>query len=191
GAQSVLGPLLGVLAGIASLVLLMVCANVANLLLARATARSRELGIRSALGGGRGRLTRQLLTESLLLSVLGGAVGLLAAFWMTDALSALLPPPNLPVAVNPGPDGRVLAGSLLLSVVAGFLFGTVPALQAAATSGLTRALREGGRGSSAGRRPARLRGLLVVAEVALATLVLLGAGLFLRGFAAARATRPR
>ncbi len=189
GAQSLLGPLLGVLAGIASLVLLMVCANVANLLLARATARSRELGIRSALGGGRGRLVRQLLTESLLLSLLGGVVGLLAAFWMTDSLSALLPPTNLPVAVNPGPDGRVLAMSLLLSVVAGFLFGTIPAFQAA-TSGLTRALREGGRGASTGRRPASLRGLLVVGEVALATLVLLGAGLFLRGFAATRAIHP-
>jgi predicted permease len=189
GAQSLLGPLLAVLAGIASLVLLMVCANVANLLLARATARRRELGIRAALGGGRGRLVRQLLTESLSLSLLGGIVGLLAAFWMTDALSALLPPTHLPVAAMPGPDGRVLAASLLLSLVAGLLFGTVPAFQAA-TPGLPLALGEGGRGASPGRRPRALRNLLVVAEVALATLVLVGAGLFLRAFERARAIRP-
>jgi predicted permease len=189
GAQSVLASLLGILAGVCGFVLLIVCANVANLLLARSTARHRELGLRVALGGGRGRIVRQMLAESLVLSLLGGAVGVLAAFWLTDALRLLIPPTDLPVATTPSPDLRVLGAALGLSILAGLLFGILPALQSA-EAGVSGALREGGRGATAGKRSRGLRGLLVVAEVTLAAVVLLGAGLALQSFARARAIRP-
>ena len=171
-------PLL-VLAGVVGLVLLIACANVANLQLAQATVRRREIAVRAALGAGRGRMMRQFLIESLLLSLSGGLAGALLALWLTDALvaSATTAVPRLgEVAV----DLPALGFTLLLSVVAGLLFGTAPALQAARPE-LHEALKQGGRGVSGGGR--RTRAALVTGQVALALVLLVGAGLLLKSFA--------
>jgi predicted permease len=172
-------PALLVLLGAVALVLLVVCANVASLLLARAAARQREMAIRVALGAGRARLVRQLLTESLLLALLGCALGLLLARWGIRALEAISPP-DLPRVGSFGLNVPVLLFSLAVSALAGLVFGLAPALTA--LRGDMRApLAEGSRGT-AGRSHARLRGALVVAELALGVVVLTGAGLLLRSF---------
>src|SRR5262249_10538358 len=129
--------------------LLIACANVANLLLARATARQREVAIRSALGAGRGRIVRQLLTESALLSALGGAVGLLMAKWGMDALISMSPA-SLPRLGEVAFDWRVLGGAFGVALVTGLLFGLLPAVQSASPL-LNEALKEGGRGADAAR----------------------------------------
>jgi putative ABC transport system permease protein len=173
-------PALLVFMGAVSLVLLIACANVANLLLARAAAREREIAIRATLGAGQARLFRQMLTESVVLGVAGGAVGLVLAAWGVDAIQAARPD-LLPRLDEVGLDWRVLAFTLLLSVATGVLFGLAPALRLA-RGDMQDSLREGARGASAGLGARRLRSALVLAEVALALVLLVGAGLLIRSF---------
>jgi putative ABC transport system permease protein len=173
-------PALLILLGAVGCVLLIGCANVANLLLARATTRGREIAIRTAMGGSRRSIIRQLLTESLVLAALGGALGLLLAEWGTSALSVLASL-YLPRAREIGIDRAVLAFTAGLIVLTGVGFGLLPALQASRPD-LQTVLKDTGKGTSAGARRSRLRGGLVVLEVALALVLLAGAGLLLRSF---------
>ncbi|MGH8629557.1 MAG: ABC transporter permease, partial [Burkholderiales bacterium] len=167
-----------VLLGAVGFVLLIACVNVANLMLARAGTRGREIAIRTALGAGRLRLVRQLLTESLLLAVLGGGVGLLLAVWGVAALASVSVP-GIPRLGDVQVDATVLGFVALLSVLTGILFGLVPALQAARPD-VNASLKEGGRGDAGSLGRHRFRSALVVAEVALSLVLLIGAGLMIR-----------
>ncbi|HYJ80273.1 MAG TPA: ABC transporter permease, partial [Longimicrobiaceae bacterium] len=169
-------------------VLLVACANVANLMLARATARQREMALRAALGAGRGRVLRQLLTESLMVALLGGALGVLLARWGID-LAVTGIPEQLPYWIVFDIDWRVLAFVLGVSVGTGVVFGLVPAWRASAVD-LHEVLKEGGRGSSAGARSGRLRSALVVVQVALSLVLLIGAALMVRSFLALQHVDP-
>ena len=169
-------PLLYLLTGAVGFVLLIACANVGNLLLSRAVSREHEIGVRAALGAGRGRLLRQLLTESTLISVLGGAMGLLVAFWGVRALAPLIPgtiPTAGPVAI----DREVLVFTLAISLLVGILVGLAPALRAARSAPL-----RDDRRPWVGTGISRSRAAVVVAEVALALMLLIGAGLLIRSF---------
>lgn len=180
-------PLL-ILFGAVSFVLLIACTNFANLLLARAAARQREMVIRAALGARRFRLIRQLLTESVVLAVAGGVLGIVLAMWGVDLLVALKPA-NLPRPAVIGIDGRVLIFTLLLSLVTGVVFGLVPAWSAARAN-VSEALKEGSRAATASFTRHRLRSSLVVAEIALALVLLIGAGLLIKSFARLRGVEP-
>lgn len=168
-----------ILLGVVGFVLLIACVNVANLLLARATARQKEIAIRAALGANRRRIFRQLLTESLLLGLISGAIGLVLALWGMDLLLAAIPI-DIPFWMKFDLDGRVLSFTAACSMLTGFVFGTVPALEAS-NPDLNETLKEGGR-SGAGSGRHRLRSLLVVAEIALSLVLLVGAGLMMRSF---------
>ncbi|HEX9003614.1 MAG TPA: ABC transporter permease [Blastocatellia bacterium] len=172
-------PSLYMLLGVVGLVLLIACANVANLLLARAAARQKEIGIRLALGAGRFRLVRQLLTESVLLSCLGGLTGIVFAFWIKDGLLAVSDWGGRSMrALEPRLDWRVLGFTVGLSLLTGIIFGLAPAWRSTKVD-LTPALKDSGRGSSAASRSLLSRGLVVL-QVGLSLLLLVGAGLFLR-----------
>lgn len=185
GAQSILRTLLGVLMGGAVLVLLIVCSNVANLLLVRAVAREKEISTRLALGATRRQIISQLLTESLVLSCLGTAVGLLLTYVTKDSLKFLVPPTDKPLALSSSIDSSVLAFSVLLAIVAAILFGLAPALKATKVN-LSETLNQGGRGGSSGK--SKLRGAFVISAVAFGLVATIGAGLFLQSFRNAKRT---
>lgn len=176
------------LLGAVGILLLIACTNVANLLLARASARHREISLRAALGASRSRIVRQLLLESLVLAIAGGLLGIVAASWGVDVLLALTPS-GLPRLDHVNLDPTILAVSMLLTLGTGLGFGLVPALQASRFN-LVDALKDGARGAGEGRRGIRLRRTLVVAQVALAFVLLVGAGLLMRSFARLHAVSP-
>jgi predicted permease len=170
------------LLGSVALVLLIGCANVANLLLAKATARTREIAIRAAVGASRGRIVRQLFVESMVLALIAGAAGLLLAKWGSDALVALAPG-NIPRLAESSIDLWVLAFTLVLSMASSLLFGLAPALQISRVD-LNETLKQGASRAVGGGRASRTRTTLVVVEVALSVMLLAGAGLLIRSFAA-------
>ena len=183
-----LRPALLVLLGAVAFVLLIACVNVANLLLAHASSREKEMAIRATLGAGRARLIRQLLTESLLLAIAGGLVGLIIGAWGVSALRALVPA-NTPRIEEVRLDPLVLAFTFAVSLGTGIFFGLAPALQTARTD-LRETLNEAGRGTSATSASRRLRSALVVSELALAVLLLVGAGLLIRSFSRLLSVSP-
>ena len=190
-AEAIVGdvrPALLVLLGSVMLVLLIVCVNVANLFLARATARSREIAVRTALGAGRSRLARQFLTESSLITAIGGALGLLVAYWGGKLLVSKAPR-SIPRASEIGIDGNVLLFLLGLSVLTAVIFGVLPALQMSRGMPIA-SLREGGRGMRGGLARRGLRQALVVSEVALAVVLVVGASLLVKSFWKMQAVNP-
>jgi predicted permease len=170
---------MGLLMGLVGLVLLIACANVAGLFLARASARHKEMAIRAAMGASRARIVRQLLTESVLLFLLGGALGVFVAFWATDLLQAFKPPAEVPLTFDFGVDLRVLGFTLFVSLVTGIAFGLAPAL-ASSKPDVIHALKGDASGNKSVTRTSRARNLFVIAQVAVSLVLLVAAGLFLR-----------
>jgi len=183
-----LRPTLLTLFGAVVFVLLIACANVGNLLLARSTARQKEVAIRSALGATRTRLARQLLTESLLLALVGGAFGLLLALWATSLIETLGSQVT-PLLSEIRIDSRVFGFTAVISILASIIFGLAPALRVSKPD-LNESLKEGGRGSNAGSSSNRLRGVLVISEIALALVLLICAGLLIRSVLRLRDVNP-
>lgn len=181
-------PALLVLMGAVGFVLLVGCANAANLLLARSVTRQREVAIRLALGASRRRLIRQLLTESVLLALVGGVLGLGLAYGATRLLVALCPP-TIPRIGESSVDGQVLAFTLLVAILTGVIFGLAPALHASGPN-LSEALKEGSQAAAGGFERLRLRNLMVISEIALSFVLLIGAGLMLKSFMRLRAVNP-
>src|SRR5688500_7382932 len=184
-------PAASILLGAVGLVLLIACANIASLLLARATARQRELAVRRALGAGRLRIARQLLTEAVLLALVGGAVGLGLAFALLGPTTSLFPDQLQSSGIDATINGRVLLYTLGAAILSGLLFGVAPALQGLRGGGREWLTGEGAAGrlttSAAGRR---LRSAFVVAEIALSLMLLVGAGVLLRSFARLQGVDP-
>lgn len=189
GAQKTMLAPLSILMGICGVVLLIACANVTNLLLARSMSRSKEFSVRLALGAPRGRLVRQLLVETLLLALAGSLLGLVFADQMRASLKWLIPATLTPTLLEPPLDWRVLLFTEALAVAVTLIAGLIPALHATNLN-VNDALKEGGRGGTGGARSQRLRGALVVAEVALAVVALAGAGLFMKSFQLAKTIHP-
>jgi predicted permease len=179
----------GVLMSVVGLVLMIACVNLANLLLAQAAKREKELSIRAAMGAGRFRLVRQLLTESTVLSLLGGLTGLLVAYWGRNVLWSFRPPFLLDGSIDLSFDARVLGFTLVISLLTGLVFGIIPAIKASGTD-INEVLKTGGRGGALGWTHNRLRGLLVISEIALALVALVGSGLFLRSMQNAQQYNP-
>jgi predicted permease len=188
GGTAVVG-VLGVQTGIAAIVLLIACANVANLLLANATTRQRETAVRLALGASRRRLVQQLLTESTLLAIGGGSVGVLAAYWTTDLVRWFVPPAPLPIDLNPSIDAGTILVAIVVTLGTAVVFGLVPSLQSTKDSVVV-ALKDSAGALTAPPRRARLRQTLVATQVALSLLLLVSATLFLRTLLNSQAADP-
>jgi predicted permease len=189
GFQGLLLKPLRILMAVCALLMLIVCANVANLLLARAVSRQKEFGIRLALGARRGRLARQLLTETLLLAGAGALVGITLVMWMGPALLFIAPVVDVPIDIGGGVNLATVAFTALIAGLATVISGTAPALFSVRAD-VNEAIKEGGRSGGAGTHSHRLRGLLVMAQVALAMVALVGAGLFFRSFQNTIGIRP-
>ena len=189
GTQSVLLTPIATLMGVSGVVLLIVCANLANLLLARATGRQKEFSIRLALGAAPGRLAGQILTETLLLASAGAVCGLLFARMLGGAIGWLLPAVARPTLLEPPLDGQVFVYTTGLAFLVVLLSGLLPAIEATRAN-VNEGLKQGGRSGGSGAHSQRLRGLLVSSEVALAVIALVGAGLFLKSFETARTIDP-
>jgi putative ABC transport system permease protein len=181
--------MMSLLMGAVIFILLIACANVANLLLARSATRSREIAIRAALGAGRLRIFRQLLVESLLLAVAGGGLGVVLAFWLIKGFTVLMPPSMIPAEIEATIDWRVLLFTLGTSLLTAIIFGLAPAWRASRTD-LTRSLQERGDGASAHLGRNKLRSLLLVSEIALTFTLVIGAALLIRSFARLLQTDP-
>lgn len=179
GAQPIFTRVFAILLAVSFGVLLIVAANLANLLLARATSRQKELSIRLALGAGRGRLIRQLLTEGLVLALLGGVGGVLISYWAVDLLGAWAPPTHLPIGLNASINGQTLAFTLLGTLTTGIVFALLPAVRASKLD-LSSSLKDGARTSGSTSAHHRLRALLVIGEIALSVMLLVGAGLCIK-----------
>ncbi len=187
--DAALYPVAGLLMAIVGLVLLVACTNLANLLLVRASTRRKEIAIRLSMGASRGRLISQLLTESTLLGLLGGAVGLAIAYWTAKLITSFRPPIAFPIAIDLSLDGTVLAFTLVLSVLTGVIFGLVPSIKASRPD-LVSALKHATSSLGSMRRRFGLKNVLVVAQVAVSLVLLVAAGLFVRGLARAQLVDP-
>ena len=189
GANQFLSTLLPILMTIAGLVLLLACANVANLMLVRSVARRREIAIRMSLGASRWRLVRQLLVESLMLALAGGAVAFALTFWTAGTFMKFIPTTDFPLSLGMRVDRTVLLATMVISVLTGVIFGILPALRASGEAPVA-VLKEDTGSASGGMRKARLASALVVAQISLSLLLLICAGLFIRSFLSAQQINP-